>query len=116
MSTVLVIIEQQLLSAAIMSLLLAESNVELLGYSLQTTVELLEITRQLQPDLIIIDQAVAGTETMQTLLCSPREYHSMNLLVVHLENNQVGIYQQSTAYIEHPDDLLTLVRSLCQKD
>ena len=114
MPTILVTIEQQLLRSAVMTLLQAEQNLEAISCPFQSSAELLATIRQLEPDLIIVDQRCIEMETIQQVLCSSPNCQQINLVEVNPNSNSVIMYAKRVVQIQQTADLMSIITALCQ--
>ena len=98
---------EQLLGAAVMSLLSREDGLQVLSFTPDTVAELIEKIAQLQLDAVIIDQASHFISAIRLL--SAHHSSRLCLMTVNANNNWVNIEHRQRVLITKPSDLANLI-------
>lgn len=110
---ILVINDEQLLSAAILSLLQSENDWELISYTPQCMADIIQKTEQIQPNVIVLNQNNECLSSIHHLLMQLAE-HNVSLIVVSNESNWLNIYSTRFVLLDQVNDLITMIYTLGQ--
>jgi chemotaxis response regulator CheB len=106
---VLVIYDDQLLSAGIESLLAGRLDLEV-KRTTSTGNHLSKEIRNFTPHVIVLDENL-GLTNISTILDLLKDYAKLRIIVVGIDNNLVNIYDKHQVMITRGNDLLTAIHS-----
>jgi DNA-binding NarL/FixJ family response regulator len=105
---ILVVQAEQLLGAAIVSLLYGEYDLNVMGCMADTAAELIEKINHLHPDVVIIEQAHHFTEAIHLL--SPQHWFKSRLMMVSNDHNWVQLDDKEQILLTKRADLANIIR------
>jgi len=105
---ILVVQTEQLLGAAIVSLLYSEGDLNVMGCMADTAAELIEKIYHLHPDVLIVDQADHFMEEIHYLFAS--DHFKFHLLIVSRDHNWVQIDNKQQILLTQRTDLANIIR------
>lgn len=108
MKKILVVQAEQLLGAAIISLLSNECDLNLMGCMADTNAELIERIIHLHPDVLIMAQADQFVAVIHQLLAA--HHFKARLMTVSTEHNWVDIDNKRQILITARGDLAAIIR------
>ena len=106
---VLVIYNDQLLSAGIESLLAGRMDLEV-NRTTSTGNHLTKEIRRFKPHVIVLDENL-GLTNISAILDLLKDHAKLRIIVVGIDNNLVNIYDKHQAMITRGSDLLTAIQS-----
>lgn len=111
MRNILVLNNEELLGAAISSLLQAEEGLELYGFTPSSTADLVAaLCESNHPDVLILDSIAAQTQDVRQFLSQLSSQLGTCVIVIDIANNRINVNNIYDISIRQPKDLIEIVR------
>lgn len=110
MQKILIVHDEQLLSAAIVTLLCAESDLDVYNFPADRTTKLVEKIGQICPDVVILGHTPLLAEYIQSLLPVLGGCPDLRLIVISANHNWLNIYSTHQINVRRPSDLINAIR------
>ena len=106
---ILIVENQQLLGGGLQSLLSGETNLDVIGISPRNQLELVQKIRQIQPDVVLLDEDSCLTNATD-LLTFLENFSKLRVIVVNANDNLAHIYIKKQILVSPADQLVSIVR------
>ncbi len=109
MLRVLIVENQLLLGAGLQKLLSDQADLEVIGISPCSQLKLVQEIRQIQPDVVFLDNDSHLTDAID-LLNFLEKIPRLRVIVVSADHDRVQIYNKHQIQLSHPTDLFKIIR------
>jgi len=106
---VLIVENHLLLGAALQQLLSEESDLDVIGISPHTQLELVQAIRRIHPDVVFLDEDNHLTDAID-LLAFLRNIPELRVIVVSTNHDVVHIFNKRETLLHHATDLFDIIR------
>ena len=108
-SRVLIVENQLLLGAGLQNLLTGEADLDVIGISPSSQLELVQEIRKTRPDVVLLLKDSFLTDATE-LLAFLEGYPKLRVLVVNASDQLIHIYDKQEVQVKHTTQLISIIR------